>query len=791
MNASLNWLSALLGTELEPTDVAHKLAMLGAPVESIEPLHQDLGDIIVAEVERVERHPNADRLTLCYVNNGVEVVEVVCGAPNVEAGKRYPYAAVGTVLPGGLKLKSRKIRGVQSNGMLCSASELELGPDQDGIMELDTDAPAGTRLLDVLPVSDFRLDVEVTPNRPDLLGHKGIARDLGALMRRPVKLPPIPGAAGDTNAPVTTTGNGVVGGVEVSIDDVEGCPRYMAAVIEGVTVGPSPDWLVARLHSVGQRSINNVVDATNYALLELNQPMHAFDRARLGGSKIIVRRGGEGEKIKMLDGEERTLDSSMTAICDAHTATAVGGIMGGRESEVSEQTTDVVLECAYFDPKRIRSTRAALKMSTDASYRFERGTDLQGMADALRRTVQLIIAIAGGSEPGPPVDVYPNPVKTPAIFLRPERVAHLLGVEIPQKEIEGYLTSLGFSVGPKNGRLAVHVPGWRPDVVREEDLIEEIARLRGYDSFPTELRPLRPSTVPSDPSQAAEALARRVFAGLGLHEAQSVSFGPQREHAFSIGESVESQDVLNPLSAEEAYLRTDLIEGLRQSVNRNWAVRERDIRLFEIGSVFGKRGDAEVPREQRRLSGVISGARRPAHWSESGPSVDFDRWDVKSLLDEAMRVAGIAGEVTEQDGRWVLRDSEGTWLGWAGEITMSGPPWAAPVFGFEVVMRQGVSRAVRFEAIPSTPPVERDIALWLPAGVQVDQVNEVIGKRGGKLLESAQVFDEFRSAGKRSVAWRLVFRSPDRTLRDKDVDVVLNKVLKELKEQLGVERREA
>ncbi|MFB3069946.1 MAG: phenylalanine--tRNA ligase subunit beta [Gemmatimonadales bacterium] len=791
MNVSLNWLSALLGTELDPSDVAHKLAMLGAPVESVTPLHQDLGDIIVAEVERVEPHPDADRLTLCYVNNGVEVVEVVCGAPNVEAGKRYPYAAVGTVLPGGMKLKGRKIRGVQSNGMLCSASELELGADQDGIMELDTDAPAGTPLLDVLPVSDFCLDVEVTPNRPDLLCHKGVARDLGAVMRRPVKLPPIPGASGDAQAPVTTADRGVVGGVEVSIDDVEGCPRYMAAVIEGVTVGPSPDWLQARLRAVGQKSISNVVDATNYAMLELNQPMHAFDRARLAGSKIIVRRGGDGEKITTLDGEERTLDGSMTAICDAQTATAIGGIIGGRDSEVSEQTTDVVLECAHFDPKRIRSTRTALKMSTDASYRFERGMDLQGMADALRRAVQLIIAVAGGSEPGAPVDVYPNPVKTPAIFLRPERVAQLLGVEIPQTEIEGYLTSLGFSVGPKNGRLAVHVPGWRPDVAREEDLIEEIARLRGYDSFPTELRPLRPSTVPSDPSQAAEARVRRVFTALGLHEAHSVSLGPDRQHGLMMGENVESQDLLNPLSAEEAYLRTDLIEGLKQSVVRNWAVRERDIRLFEIGSVFGKQGDAAPPREQRRLSGVISGARRPAHWSESGPSVDFDRWDVKSLFDEAMRVAHAGGEVTEQQGHWVLRDPQGTWGGWAGEVPMDGPPWAAPVFGFEVVMGEPAREALRFEAIPSTPPVERDIALWLPSGVQARQVEDILDRRGGKLLESVRVFDEFRSEGRRSVAWRLVFRSPDRTLRDKDVDVVLGKVLKELKEQLGVERREA
>ena len=459
----------------------------------------------------------------------------------------------------------------------------------------------------------------------------------------------------------------------------------------------------------------------------------------------------------------------------------------------------MVLECAHFSPKRIRSTRTALKTSTDASYRFERGTDLHGMANALRRAVQLIVAIAGGSEPGPPVDVYPNPVKTPAIFLRPERVCAPARCGDSAERNRRLPHQSRFFVGPKNGRLAVHVPGWRPDVTREEDLIEEIARLRGYDSFPTELRPLRPSTVPSDPSQAAEARARRVFTALGLHEANSVSLGPDERHGYIIGESVEFQDILNPLSAEEAYLRTDLIEGLRQSVARNWAVRERDIRLFEIGSVFGKRGDAARPREQRRLSGIISGARRPSHWSESGPSVDFDRWDVKSLFDEALRVAHAggagagAGAVTEEEGHWVVRDPHGTWCGWAGEIPTDGPPWSAPVFGFEVVMGEPAPapEAIRFAAIPSTPPVERDIALWLPSGVQARQVEDIIDRRGGKLLESVGVFDEFRSEGRRSVAWRLVFRSPDRTLRDKDVDVVLGKVLRELKEQLGVERREA
>ena len=785
MNVSINWLSALLDIKLDPDDVAHKLAMLGAPVEAIEPVHQNLAGIIIVEVERVEQHPNADRLTLCHVNNGTEVVEVVCGATNVQAGKKYPYAAMGTVLPGGLEIKGRKIRGIRSNGMLCSASELELGTDHEEILELDTDAPAGTPLLDALPIGDFCLHVEVTPNRPDLLCHKGVARDLGAVLRRPVKLPPIPGDPGDSHAPVQTKKSGVVGGVEVTLEDVEGCPRYLAAVIEGVTVGPSPDWLQARLRSIGQRPINNVVDATNYMLFEVNQPMHAFDRAKLRGPKIIIRRGGKSETLTLLDGEERTVDSTVTAICDAEHPVAIGGVMGGRDSEVSQQTTDVVLECAYFDAKRIRATRKAMKMSTEASYRFERGTDLQGMADAIQRAVRLIIAVAGGTEAGPPVDLYPKPVKTPAIFLRPERVAHLLGVEISQKDIEGYLTSLGFAAGPKNGRLAVHVPGWRPDVAREEDLIEEIARLRGYDSFPAEMRPLRPSSVPSDMAQVTEARVRRVLTALGLNEARTLSLGP--------AQGKEAQAVLNPLSTEEAYLRTDLIAGLIRSAERNWAVRERNIRLFEVGSVFHAKDGGGMPVEGRHVAGVITGARRPPHWSDGGKYVDFDRWDVKSLFEEAVQAVGAHGTVLEEEGRWVLRDGNGELCGWADEVDADRPAWAARLFGFELDAVAAPKPLIRFQSLPVTPPVERDLALLLPAEVTARQVEEVVVRRGGKLLESTRLFDEFRGKDMkgRSVAWRLVFRSPDRTLRDKDVDVVLRKILEELKERLGVERREA
>lgn len=797
MNLSHAWLQALLRIEMPVDEIAERLAMLGAPVESVAPVHGDLTDVMIASVEHVERHPNADRLSLCRVNTGTEVLEVVCGAPNVAAGHKYPYAPVGGTLPGGLTLTKRKIRGVVSNGMLCSPRELGLGDDHDGILELDTEAAPGTPFVEALGLADACLEIEVTPNRPDLLGHRGVARDLGAALGVPVKLEPIPGAPAETRAPVRTEGVGTVAGVDVSIEDVEGCPRYLAAVVRGVAVGPSPEWLQRRLRAIGQRPINNVVDATNYALNELNQPMHAFDLDKLRGGKVIVRRAREGERLTTLDGEDRVLTPEMTAICDAEGPAAVGGVMGGADSEVTDATTNLLLECAYFDPKRIRATRTALKMNTDASYRYERGTDPLSMPDALRRIVSLIIAVAGGEEPDAPVDVYPTTINMPTVFLRPARVTHLLGVEIPRDQIESYLTRLGFQVAPKDDRLAVQVPGWRPDVTREVDLIEEIARLHGYDEFETQLLPFRPSAVPDDPGEEAKARCRTMLTGFGLHEARGSGLGPRADPmtAEHIADELAQRgqvEVLNPLSVEDGYLRRDLITGLRRSAERNWSVRERNVRLFEIGAVFHSRGPDALPDETLRVAAIITGARSPDHWT-TGKSIDFDRWDAKDLFERICRAFGPPGELVAAGDRLEWHDEHGAVRGWAGSVSADAPAWAAPLFAFEadfVVRERG---PFVYQALPDTPPAERDLALVIPGGVTAGQVEDTIRSVGGPLLESLTVFDEYRGkeVGGRSVAWRLVFRSRERTLRDKEVDKVVSRILKVLKEQLGVERRAA
>jgi phenylalanyl-tRNA synthetase beta chain len=795
MIVSRRWLEALLeGGPLDARDAADRLTEHAAAVDTVVPLHQDLGDILIGRVLEVKRHPNADRLSLCLVDAGAGSgpVEVVCGAPNVQAGKAYPYAPVGAVLPGGLKLEPKQIRGVVSHGMLCSAKELGLGADHAGILELDTAAAAGTRFLDAVPIGDHQIVIDVPANRPDLLCHKGVARELAASLDRTVKLPPIPGSRG---SPVPSFHRaeraGVVDAVAVRLEDPEGAPRYMIAVIRGVRVGPSPAWLADRLTAVGQRPINNVVDATNYILFELNQPLHAFDLAKLAGPAVVVRRARAGEKIVTLDGVTRTLTPDMTAICDAERPTIVAGVMGSAESQVSAGTTDVVLECAYFQPTRIRRTRRALELSSESSYRFERGIDMLGMPDALRRAVELIVAVAGGELREPPLDLWPQPLQERTIFLRPERVSHLLGVAVDRAEIERHLTSVGFFVAPKDGRLAVQVPGWRPDVTREVDLIEEVARLKGYDAFPDELRPYRPGTVPDAPEERARARVRERLASAGLYEARTLPLGP--------ADGGDAVAILNPLSAEEAHLRRRLLPGLVRRVEHNWANRTRDVRLFEVGTVF--QAKAGAIEEWTAVAGVVTGARRPPHWSDGAKVPDMDIWDLKHHFELAVGVAAPGCRVEPASGGvvgWVAVQRGGgaeEVVGWAGPLEADAPVWAAPLYGFEVRLLAAAPQGpVAFRPLATQPPVERDLALVLPAGVPAAAVEAVLQRAAGPLLVRLDVFDEYRGPGippgARSVAWHCTFRDPVRTLRERDVDELLARGLTALEDELGVRRRE-
>jgi phenylalanyl-tRNA synthetase beta chain len=582
----------------------------------------------------------------------------------------------------------------------------------------------------------------------------------------------------------------------VRLEDPEGAPRYIIAVIRGVKVGPSPRWLADRLGSIGQRSNNNVVDATNYVLFELNQPLHAFDLAKLRGPAVVVRRARAGEKIVTLDGGERMLNPDMTVICDAERPTIIAGVMGSAESEVSTSTTDLVLECAYFQPTRIRRTRRAVGLQSESSYRFERGIDMQGMPDALRRALDLVLAVAGGEVRAAPLDLWPEPTQPSTVFLRPERVERVLGVALGRAEIERLLGSVGFVAAPKGKRLAVQVPGWRPDVTRDVDLIEEVARLRGYDAFPDQMGPYRPGTVPDAPEEQAKARVRAALAAAGLLEARTMPLGPPH--------GPEAVAITNPLSGEEAYLPARLLPGLVRRVEYNWARKSRDIRLFEVGTVFrragtGQRATPDGVEEEVHVAGVLTGAQRPPHWADGAKVPDMDIWDLKYHFELAVEAAApscVVQPVAAGGAGWeAVQHGGGEVRGWAGRLEADAPPWGSPLYGFEVALETGQRSFVAYRPLPVTPAVERDMALVLPPGVSRPAVEAVVRREAGELLERLEVFDEYRGpgvpAGARGVAWHLVFRDPARTLRESEVDGLLAAALRALEAELGVRRRES
>ncbi|MDP2955915.1 MAG: phenylalanine--tRNA ligase subunit beta [Longimicrobiales bacterium] len=801
MKVSYRWLKEMVpGLTLSPEEVARHLALRGAPVEGMVSPGAELGDIVVGRVVTAGRHPNADRLWICTVDAGAGALSVVCGAPVVKEGSWYPFVPAGATLPGGVEIKKSKIRGELSNGMLCSARELGLGADQSGILEIFGDFTPGESFLKAMGLDDVTLDVEITSNRGDLLSHLGIARELAAEASGAARLTGLPGAPSPELTWAEGTAEVMAGEVRIRIEDPDLCPRYLGAVIRGVKVGPSPAWLQERLRGAGSRPINNVVDATNYVMLELGQPMHAFDLSKLGGSAVVVRRArADEEAFTTLDGEARTLGGDMLMICDATRPVAVAGVMGGLDSEVGEETADVLLECALFAPKSIRATRKALGMSTDASYRYERGVDPEGLRDAVVRAVALILATAGGSVDGPVLDVCPQPFTASLVTLRIARVAHVLGVSLDAATVRSYLEPLGLHVvSESEGVLRIRVPGFRSyDVTREVDLIEEVARTHGYDAFPSDLGPYRPGTVPDHPLFQLEDELRRALVARGFFEAHTPAFVPEGEGDVR---------VLNPLNTREPFVRRVLLPSLIRRLEHNHSRGARDVRLFEIGTSFRRASGDGPPHEETHFAAILTGRREPPHWSV--PEAPLTVWDVKGLLEEvvARAWAGLARVAPATDGgaffdgaaSFVVLDARGAEVGRAGKLLegrVDAPVWADAAWGLELTLPAPVpARATPVHhPLPLHPVVERDLALILADAVPAASVLDLIRSRGGELLEDVQLFDHYRGegvpAGARSVAFRLRFRAPDRTLKDKEVDRVVVGIVGRLKEELGVEPR--
>ncbi|GDX87656.1 phenylalanine--tRNA ligase beta subunit [Gemmatimonadota bacterium] len=809
MNISHEWLKAFVPHALTAEQLRDLMTAHVATVEGFERTRAELEPFVVAQVIESERIPET-RLSFNKVDDGSgTLLEVVCGAPNVTVGAKYPFARSGTTMPGGMLIERRKIRGFASNGMLCSPRELGLGDDHDGILELRTDAPTGTPLLEVMPLSDVRLVMDVLPNRPDLLSHQGVARDVAAVTGVATQLPPeltgIPATPtamrGDTSA--------VSGGVSVRLESVADCPRYCAVVIRGLTVGPSPDWLRRRIEAIGSRSINNVVDATNYVLHGFGQPVHAFDLSKLAGNAIVVRRARAGESLTTLDGTARKLDPSMLVIADEEQATALAGIMGGQPSEVSASTTDVLLEVATFAPKVVRGARRALGLSTDASYRYERGID----DAAVSRTADIaagLIALVGGGTIALKLDVGADVAARPPVSLKPERVSRLLGDAVSADETARLLQSLGFAVVASEAEFRVTPPSWRHDVSRDVDLVEEVARLRGYDRLPDALTGARPSTVPDHPLHLIAHRVRQALAGRGLLEVRPLPY--TRGSAVAADALVR---VRNPIGDDEPFLRQELLFTLGRRAEYNLSRMQGDVRIFEIGTAFLSGANGAV-KEEIRVGALIMGARRPRHFTEPEPP-PFDAWDAKALAEAiahatwpGARVVLVAGEA---DLLWSVM-VEGTDRGSVCAVPLDAPVWAKRAFGIEITLgkmpampvaargahdyshgvAQGPSRTpVRYAALPVHPAAEFDLALIVPDAVAAATVEETIRGTAGELLETLVVFDEYRGeglpAGTRSLAWRLTFRHPERTLRDKEIEGRRAQLLKTLHTEIGVVAR--
>ncbi len=822
MNLSHEWLARLVPHGKSAEQVRDLLTAHVATVEGFETLRAELVPFVIARVVESEKIPET-KLSFNKVDDGSgELLEVVCGAPNVTVGAMYPFARTGTVMPGGLKIEKRKIRGFTSNGMLCSSRELGLGEDHDGIYTLTTNAPPGTPLLTVLPLGDVRLVLDVLPNRPDLLSQLGVARELSALtgakLTGPpelVDLPDVPKTVAHGQHEASANG------FKVHVDDSSDCAHYTAAIISGVTVCPSPPWLKAAVESVGGRSINNVVDATNYMLHGFGQPMHAFDKAKLVGGTIVVRRAKAGEKLVTLDGTERTLDPEMLVIADARHATAIAGVMGGRASEVTDATTDIVLEVASFNAQRVRITRRRAGLSTDASYRFERGIDDAMVAQALQLGAALIALVSGGHVDAL-IDVGRPPAPRAPVMLRIARVARILGEAVPREECAQLLASIGFEVVVDGDLLKVTPPSWRHDVSRDVDLIEEIARLRGFDRLPDALTGARPGTVPDHPLWTAYRRVRDALVTAGLHEVRPLPFTSGRGPA---NDTVNLVRVQNPLAEDEPFLRSTILDTLAMRAEYNLNRMQGNVRLFEVGSVFVARPGGS-PLEEVRAALLVMGQRRPSHFTDPQPPV-FDAWDAKSLASTLAESAFLGAPVKIEPG-----DEHALWYIMAGAarigrvilVRLDAPVWASEAFGVELTLGEMPNAAVapkgqhahgakkrvsmvvpgiekpsiprgpvRFRPIPTFPAAEFDLALLVPESTPAGEVQRVLTSAGGELLERCVLFDEFRGAGvpegMRSLAWRLTFRHPERTLRDKELEGRRAQLLKSLEGDLGVRPR--
>ncbi|MDR3666233.1 MAG: phenylalanine--tRNA ligase subunit beta [Ignavibacteriaceae bacterium] len=800
MKISLNWLKQYVNIENIPLDdLLNKLTLSGLEVEDVYDESSKLKNIVVGFVKEKKKHPNADKLSVCIVSTGNEEFQVVCGAPNVEAGQKVIFAKIGAVIPNGnYTISKAKLRGVESFGMLCSESELELSDDHSGLKILDPSLQEGTPVSDALGLNDVLLEIGITPNRPDALSHYGVARDISAIYDLELKFPEI--RISESDQVISKL-------AEIEIEDTVNCPRYSSRVVTGVKIKESPVWLKESLRKIGLRPISNVVDVTNFVMHELGQPLHAFDLDMLAGRKIIVKSTSVESTFKTLDSKDRKLAPGTLMICDSQKPVAIAGVMGGENSEVSQNTTNILIESAYFNPSGIRKTSKYLSLGTDASYRFERGTDPRGTLLAANRAAQLIAQLGDGQIAKGVIDIYPAIIKDKLITLRISRIEKILGYNVPKESIHQILQRLGIKIqNQSSSELQLSVPPFRPDLEREIDIIEEIARIYGYDNIPTVEKIYSTLAKKYDESAFLDNL-KNTAVSLGFYE----MINNPLQSAPSASLTGNEIALLNPQSQDMAFLRTSLISGALEVVSRNIKHGEKNLMLFEIGNVFNKNNSDSISsfndfNEKTKFILIITGNEREKEWNFPQTPFDFyslkglvNSFNSKFLLDNVLNdsyyftqnrifdysfdkkigndVIGIGGKISQQ----VLKQFDINQDVYCFEYDVSLLQTALP------------SGKRHYTDLLKFPKVLRDFAFIFDKSVTYSQVIEHINNSSSGLLKSVKIFDLFESDSlgpdKKSMAFALEFYDIDKTLTEEEIDKEFNKLIVSVSDNFNAKLR--
>ena len=802
MQVSLKWLKDYVDMDVPPGNLAERLTMSGLEVDSLRRIEPVFRGVRVARIVSLRPHPQADQLSLCEVDTGDAIYPVVCGATNICVGDIVPLAQVGATLPGGDVIRSARIRGEVSEGMLCSEEELGIGGDAAGIMILPSDLPLGKELADALDLYDTVLDIGVTPNRSDCLSIVGVAREVAAVTGKELRYPPSVVAENDEE---------IQGITSVSIEDPDLCPRYTARVIKNVRIGPSPFWMRRRLEAVGLRSINNIVDVTNFVMMELGQPLHAFDFRFLEEGRIVVRRSRAGETFVSLDEKERVLRADTLMICDGVKPVAIGGGMGGLNSEIQKDTEMILLESAYFNPSSIRRTSRGLAMGTDAAFRFERGIDPEGVIRALDRAAGLIAELSGGTVCRGVIDQYPRIIATAKdIPLRLKRIRDILGVAVEEADVVRILRNLKMTVEPAGeGTFRVTPPTCRVDIAREIDLIEEIARVHGYDRVPATLPAVSVIAGVANGKSTVEAQVREIMTGAGYQEVINYSFvSPDAVDQLGLPETDERRlhvRIRNPLTEEQAVMRTTLVQSLLSNVRRNADVGCFDLKIFETGRTFIRQGEGKQPREHNRAAFLITGRRYEDRWHFQGLQADF--YDLKGCVEnilDTLRIAVPSFREGVQEPFLHSGKSCGVFggeaqIGFLGEVhpdVLARMDLTGTVIVCELdmdLLAENFSAKAAFRNIPRFPSSSRDVAFLVRREVAAAEMLRSATDSLEELLEKVQIFDVYESenipAGMKSLGLRFSYRGADRTLTDDEVNEVHARIVQKIVHATGASIR--